>query len=114
MMAKTPKPVEALSYEEAMAELETIVNSLEEGNQKLEEAHESLLELKRVTKSVYMDVREGIFNLRSTASTVVGFFPTLRAYLNEYREHYGLDVRIEAYVDPEIETMKYHLWELRL
>ena len=37
-MAKTPKPVEALSYEEAMAELETIVNSLEEGNQKLEEA----------------------------------------------------------------------------
>jgi len=72
-------------------------------NQKLEEAHESLLELKRVTKSVYMDVREGIFNLRSTASTVVGFFPTLRAYLNEYREHYGLDVRIEAYVDPEIE-----------
>ena len=37
-MAKTPKPVEALSYEEAMAELETIVDALEEGNQKLEEA----------------------------------------------------------------------------
>lgn len=37
-MAKTPKPVEALSYEEAMAELETIVAALEEGNQKLEEA----------------------------------------------------------------------------
>jgi exodeoxyribonuclease VII small subunit len=37
-MAKTPKPVEALSYEEAMAELETIVDSLEEGNQKLEES----------------------------------------------------------------------------
>ena len=72
-------------------------------NQKLEEAHESLLELKRVTKSVYMDVREGIFNLRTTASTVVGFFPTLRAYLKEYSEHYGLEVRIEADVDPEIE-----------
>ena len=37
-MAKTPKPVEALSYEEAMAELETIVDALEEGNQKLEES----------------------------------------------------------------------------
>ena len=37
-MSKTPKPVEALSYEEAMAELETIVDALEEGNQKLEDA----------------------------------------------------------------------------
>jgi exodeoxyribonuclease VII small subunit len=37
-MAKTPKPVESLNYEEAMAELETIVAALEEGNQKLEEA----------------------------------------------------------------------------
>jgi exodeoxyribonuclease VII small subunit len=38
MMAKTPKPIESLSYEEAMAELETIVDALEEGNQKLEES----------------------------------------------------------------------------
>jgi exodeoxyribonuclease VII small subunit len=38
MMAKTPKPVESLSYEEAMTELESIVAALEEGNQKLEEA----------------------------------------------------------------------------
>ncbi len=37
-MAKTPKPVEALNYEDAMAELETIVDALEEGNQKLEDA----------------------------------------------------------------------------
>ena len=37
-MAKAPKPVEALNYEEAMAELENIVDALEEGNQKLEEA----------------------------------------------------------------------------
>lgn len=37
-MAKTPKPVESLTYEEAMAELESIVAALEEGNQKLEEA----------------------------------------------------------------------------
>jgi len=38
MMAKTPKPVESLNYEEAMAELETVVAALEEGNQKLDEA----------------------------------------------------------------------------
>ena len=37
-MAKTPKSVESLNYEEAMSELETIVASLEEGNQKLEES----------------------------------------------------------------------------
>lgn len=37
-MPKTPKPVESLSYEEAMQELESIVASLEEGTQKLEEA----------------------------------------------------------------------------
>ncbi len=37
-MAKSPKPVESLTYEEAMAELESIVASLEDGNQKLEEA----------------------------------------------------------------------------
>ena len=37
-MAKTPKPVESLNYEDAMAELETIVDALEEGNQKLEDA----------------------------------------------------------------------------
>lgn len=37
-MAKTPKPVESLNYEEAMAELETIVAALEDGNQKLDEA----------------------------------------------------------------------------
>jgi exodeoxyribonuclease VII small subunit len=32
------KKVEELSYEEAMTELESIVNSLEDGNQKLEES----------------------------------------------------------------------------
>ena len=37
-MAKTPKPVESLNYEDAMAELETTVDALEEGNQKLEDA----------------------------------------------------------------------------
>ncbi len=37
-MPKQPKPVEGLTYEEALSELESIVASLEEGNQKLEES----------------------------------------------------------------------------
>ena len=39
-MAKSSalKKIEELSYEEAMAELESIVSALEEGNQKLEES----------------------------------------------------------------------------
>ena len=38
-VAKTePKPIEKLSYEEAFAELESIVSALESGEQPLEEA----------------------------------------------------------------------------
>jgi exodeoxyribonuclease VII small subunit len=38
-MAKNePKPIEALSYEEAFAELETIVGALESGERPLEES----------------------------------------------------------------------------
>lgn len=38
MAKSTPKKVDELSYEEARAELESIVAALEEGNQKLEES----------------------------------------------------------------------------
>ncbi len=37
-MIKSPKPVDSLTYEEALAELESIVVALEEGNQPLEQA----------------------------------------------------------------------------
>lgn len=36
--SSAPKKVEDLSYEEALAELESVVAALEEGNQKLEES----------------------------------------------------------------------------
>jgi nitrate/nitrite-specific signal transduction histidine kinase len=60
----------------------------------ISQAHESLLDLKRVTKAVYTDVREAIFNLRTAVSSRIGLLPTLQDYLAEYRAHYGLDVRL--------------------
>lgn len=61
---------------------------------RIDEAQESLLELKKVTKVVYTDVREAIFNLRTAVSSGVGLLPTLQDYLAEYRAHYGVDVRL--------------------
>jgi nitrate/nitrite-specific signal transduction histidine kinase len=55
------------------------------------QAQESLLELKNVTKVVYTDVREAIFNLRTAVSSRIGLLPTLQDYLAEYRAHYGVD-----------------------
>lgn len=72
-------------------------------NGNLEEAHRGLMEMKSVTKNIFMDVREGIFNLRTSASPFVGLFPTLRSYLIEYRDRYGLDVRLDADFDNETE-----------
>lgn len=57
-------------------------------------AQESLLELKKVAKLVYIDVREAIFNLRSTVSSRVGLLPALQEYLAEYRAHYGVDTHL--------------------
>lgn len=70
---------------------------------KVIEARASLQELKAVTKNVYIDVREGIFNLRTSASTYMGFLPYLRGYLVEYRQHYGLNVHMYANVTEELD-----------
>ena len=65
-------------------------------NNKIDEARESLKELKRVAKNVFVDVREGVFNLRTAASTRIGLLPTLQEYLAEYRETYNLDVQLSV------------------
>lgn len=65
-------------------------------NHKIDEARESLKELKRVAKNVFIDVREGVFNLRTAASTRIGLLPTLQEYLNEYRDTYHLDVQLSV------------------
>jgi len=61
---------------------------------KIDLAQESLLELKKVTKIIYTDVREAIFNLRTAVSSRIGLIPTLQDYLTEYRAYYGVDARL--------------------
>lgn len=58
------------------------------------EAQASLLELKRVARETYMDVREAIFGLRARVVPELGFLITLREYLDEYQTHYGVDVEL--------------------
>lgn len=72
-------------------------------NNKIDEARESLKELKRVAKNVFIDVREGVFNLRTSASTRIGLLPTLQEYLAEYRETYHLDVQLTVEGDEPFE-----------
>ena len=64
------------------------------GSGSLEKAGESLQELKRVANILYTDVRESIFNLRTSATPGMEFLPTLLDYLDKYRTHYGLDARL--------------------
>jgi nitrate/nitrite-specific signal transduction histidine kinase len=72
----------------------TIADDLLSGGQ-LEGARESLLELKRASQMLYTDVREEIFNLRTTITDHLGFFATLEDYLADYKTHYGLEVELE-------------------
>jgi signal transduction histidine kinase len=58
------------------------------------QAQANLLEMKEIAKETYTDVREAIFSLRTTVSSGLGFLPTLREYLAEYRAHYSVDVRL--------------------
>lgn len=81
----------------------SITNDLLTSGQ-VDEAQESLLELKRVAKFVYTDVRESIFNLRTAVSSL-GFIPTLQEYLEEYRAHYGLDVQLLVGYDERLEPL---------
>jgi nitrate/nitrite-specific signal transduction histidine kinase len=73
-------------------------------NGQVDQAQESLLELKRVAKFVYTDVRESIFNLRTAVSSL-GFIPTLQDYLDEYRANYGLDVQLLVGYDELLEPL---------
>jgi nitrate/nitrite-specific signal transduction histidine kinase len=57
-------------------------------------AQASLLELKKIARETYIDVREAIFSLRTIVSPGLGLLPTLREYLAEYRTHYGVDAQL--------------------
>lgn len=64
-------------------------------NGQVDQAKESLQELKKAAKIVYKDVREVIFNLRTEVSSPTDFFTTLEGYLNDYKEHYGVNASLE-------------------
>ncbi|MDD5467885.1 MAG: GAF domain-containing protein [Anaerolineales bacterium] len=81
---------QALGYLNVKA---SITNDLLSGG-RVDQAQESLMELKKVAKFVYTDVREAIFNLRTTVSFRAGLLPTLQDYLAEYRAHYGVETRL--------------------
>lgn len=65
----------------------------------IEKAKESLMELKKVSQILYIDVREQIFNLRTVVQERMGFFSTLQEYLADYRTHYGL--RVDLVIENE-------------
>ena len=54
----------------------------------------NLIELKRAANIAYTDVREEIFNLRTSVSTRIGLLPTIHKYLDEYRTHYGVETEL--------------------
>lgn len=68
----------------------------------VEEIRESLQELKQITGETYTDVREEIFNLRSTAVPGVHFLDTLQDYIAKYKRFYNLDVHLVRNGDPSI------------
>jgi signal transduction histidine kinase len=72
-------------------------------NQQFDQAHESLLELKKVVKILYTDVREEIFNLRTTVPERISFFATLKDYLADYQTHYGLNVQLTVNNEDPVE-----------
>jgi signal transduction histidine kinase len=61
---------------------------------KINLAQDSLHDLKKVTDIVYTDLREAIFNLRTSSAARSDFLPALQTYLDEYRLHYDVDVRL--------------------
>ncbi len=58
------------------------------------QAQACLLELKKIARETYIDVREAIFSLRTIVSPGLGLLPTLREYLAEYWTHYGVDAQL--------------------
>jgi signal transduction histidine kinase len=67
------------------------------------QAQANLMELGEMISEAYTDVREEIFCLRAVISPEVGFLPTLRAYLADYQAYYGVQVRLEAGEEREVE-----------
>lgn len=102
---------QALGYLNVKA---SIINDLLSGGL-IDQAQESLMELKKVAKFVYTDVREAIFNLRTTVPFRTGLLPTLQDYLAEYRARYGMDIHLVVEKeDPRILSLEVASQLLRI
>lgn len=62
----------------------------------------NLTELKQIIGETYTDVREEIFNLRSTAAPGVQFLNMLKEYVDKYKRFYDLDVSLVIEADKTI------------
>ena len=80
----------------------SVVEGLLSGGQ-VEQARITILELEDMISDAYTNVREAIFNLRAIISPGTGFLSTLREYLDDYRQHYGLDVQLEVRDEENVE-----------
>ena len=66
---------------------------------KVGQARDSLPELQDLVSKAYSDLRESVFDLRAMALPPAAFLPSLQEYMADYRQHYELDVSLEADVD---------------
>jgi len=79
------------------------------------QARANVTELQNLISEAYTTMREEIFNLRTIVSPGLGFLPSLREYLADYRAHYGLDVQLEAEDDTAATLTGYaHVQAMRI
>jgi signal transduction histidine kinase len=65
-------------------------------NGKIDQAKESLKQVKEIANRSYTDVREAIFSLRTVVSPDTRFLSTLQDYLSDYQRHYGVETSLDA------------------
>lgn len=87
-------------------ETDNVDRYLKDGKQEQAESHLTKLEL--AINDTCMNLREDIFNLREELLPGKNFLGSLEKYLEEYRDHYDLDVQLDnqANVIPELDSNK--------
>lgn len=63
---------------------------------KIDQARESLMQVKEIANRSYTDVREAIFSLRTIVSPDTRFLATLQDYLSDYQRHYGVETSLKV------------------
>jgi two-component system nitrate/nitrite sensor histidine kinase NarX len=63
---------------------------------RIDQARESLKQVKEIANRSYTDVREAIFSLRTIVSPDTRFLVTLQDYLSDYQRHYGIETSLKV------------------